>query len=101
MRRYEMMIIIRDSVDEDGVKTQLEKVRSLITDKGGKLLDETDWGKREFAYEIEHRNHGWYSVFDFELGLDDLTELERQLKLSDDVLRFKTVRPDQRIRNTA
>ena len=97
MRRYEMMIILSDLLDEDAATALFERIKSILSDQGGNLLDEAWWGKRKFAYEINKRNHGWYGVLDFEAPGDGLTELERQLKIHDDVVRFKTVRPEVRV----
>lgn len=98
MRRYEMMVIINDALDEEGVQGVLQRIRDIVADQGGTLVDEADWGKRQLAYEIDKRTHGHYAVLDFELSSEGLTELERLLKLSDDVVRFKTVRPEIRVK---
>lgn len=97
MRRYEMMVILHDSLDDEAVQGVLQRIRDLITGQGGALIDEAFWGKRELAYEIAKRHYGWYAVLDFESSTEALNELERQLKLSDNVVRFKTVRPELRV----
>ena len=101
MRRYEMMVILTDLLEEDEAQATLERIKTVLSDQDGNLLDEAWWGKRRFAYEINKRNHGFYAVLDFEIGNEGLAEVERQLKLSDNVVRFKTVRPDVRVRATA
>lgn len=101
MRRYETMMIFPDTLDEDAAKAEFERIKGIVEDQQGELVDEAWWGKRQFAYEINHQNYGWYAVLDFESTLEGKQEIERLLKLSDDVLRFKTVRPQIRVRKPA
>lgn len=101
MRRYELMVIVSDTLDEEGVEVAWQRVRDLVADQGGRLVDENVWGRRQFTYEIDHRTHGHYAVFDLEIGLEGKAELERQLKLADDVVRFKALRPGLRVRRPA
>lgn len=98
MRRYEMMVLMTDRLDEEAAVAAFEKAKKILADQGGNLLEEAWWGKRKLAYEIDKRDHGFYGVLDFEATSDAVTELERQLKISDDVTRFKTVRPEIRVR---
>jgi small subunit ribosomal protein S6 len=101
MRRYEMMIIITDALEEDAAQAAFERAKSVLADQGGQLIDDAWWGKRRFAYEIAKRHHGFYGVLDFEATAEAVTELERQLKLRDEVVRFKTVRPELRVKKPA
>ena len=101
MRRYEVMIIIPDTLEEDAAKDVFEWAKDVLANEGGQLLDEAWWGRRKLAYEINKRDYGFYGVLDFQAGTDAVTELERQLKISDNVVRFKTVRPEIRVRSNA
>lgn len=98
MRRYEMMLIVSDTLEEDAAQAVVERAKSAIADQGGTILDEAWWGKRALAYEIDKRDHGFYAVLDLEATSEAVAEVERQLKILDEVVRFKTVRPDVRIR---
>ena len=98
MRHYEMMVILRDDLDEEGAQALIERIQGSITDGGGEIRTVDDWGKRPFAYEIDHRTAGYYAVFDFEVGPEAMTEIERQLKINDNVVRYKAIRPDARVR---
>lgn len=98
MRHYEMMLIMSDDLDDEAVQALVERVESQISGSGGRILKTDYWGKRPLAYEIEHRKHGYYAVIDFEMEPDPLMEIERQLKINDTVVRFKTLRPDIRVR---
>ena len=101
MRRYEMMVIIPDTLDDEAAAAVWERVKDTLANQGGQLIDEAWWGKRRYAYEIAKRDHGYYGVLDFEATTEAVEELERLLKLSDDIVRFKTVRPTLRIRKPA
>lgn len=97
MRRYEMMLIVSDTLDEDDALAVFDKAKSVLSDQGGEVVDENWWGKRKFAYEIDKRTHGFYGVLDINAEYDAVVELERQLKLRDEVVRFKTIRPEIRV----
>ena len=93
---YELMIITRGSLNEATVQETVERFTTLIQTLGGSVLKVDHWGKRAFAYEIEHMTEGYYTVVDLELEGAQLSELERQLKLADEVVRHKALRPDTR-----
>lgn len=99
MRRYELMVLMTDRLEEEAAVATFEKAKKILADQGGNLLDEAWWGKRKLAYEIDKRDHGFYGVLDFQATTEAVVELERQLKISDDVTRFKTVRPEIRVRS--
>lgn len=101
MRRYEMMVILDNALDEDGVEGMLQRIRDITEQQGGRVVDEANWGLRELAYEVDKRTHAYYAVFDLELSSEGLAELERVLKLNDDVLRIKTVRPEIRVKSVS
>ncbi len=101
MRRYELMMIVVDTLEEEAARAAFDRAKDVLAKQGGTLLDEAWWGRRRLAYEIDHRDHGYYGVLDFEGTSEAVAELERQLKISDDVVRFKTVRPEVRVRKSA
>jgi small subunit ribosomal protein S6 len=101
MRRYELMVIITDTIEEEEAQQVFERAKEVLAQQGGTLVDEAWWGRRRLAYEINKRDHGYYGVLDFQGTSDAVNELERQLKISDNVVRFKTVRPEIRVRSSA
>lgn len=98
MRHYEMMVILRDTLDDEGAQELVGWVEQLIDGAGGTVNQTDFWGRRPFAYEIDHSSSGYYAVIDLELPGEERAEVERQLRIHDDVVRFKTIRPDIRIR---
>ncbi len=93
MRPYELMIIHRPELAEQDVRSAVGDLEKAIAESGS--VTSTDfWGKRRFAYEIDHINEGYYSVVDFEGDVELLSRLDRALSLSDAVIRHKILRLD-------
>ncbi len=93
MRPYELMIIHRPELAEEDVRSAVGDLEKAIAESGS--VTSTDfWGKRRFAYEIDHINEGYYSVVDFEGDIELLSRLDRALSLSDAVIRHKILRLD-------
>ncbi len=95
MRAYELMIIFDSDVEDTTVNEHLANVGRLV-ETGGGTVEKTDrWGRRRFAYEINHKWEGIYVVLEIVTEGRDLNEVERVLHLADDVVRHKTMRlPD-------
>lgn len=96
MPTYELMMITRGNLNEEAVTGSVDRFTKLIADQGGSVDNVDHWGKRQFAYEIKHMTDGYYTVIDFELDGARLGEVERQLRLADEVVRHKVVRPGPR-----
>ena len=101
MRHYETLVILSDLLEEDDATALFDDIKSILADQGGELRDESWWGKRKLTFEINKRDHAWYGVLDFAASADAVAELERRLKINDDVWRFKTVRPEIRVHRSA
>lgn len=101
MRTYELMIITHGSLDEQTVQQTVDRFTSLITNQGGSVERVDHWGKRQFAYEIDHMGEGYYTVIDLQATPEVVTELDRQLGLADEVVRYKLIRPETRTRHVA
>ena len=96
MRTYELMMISRGDLDDAAVDTTIRRFTALIAEQGGNVIGVDHWGKRQFAYEINHMNEGFYTVIDLEISNEGLTEIDRQLGITDEVVRHKFVRPQLR-----
>lgn len=92
MRSYELMVIHRYDMAEPDVRSAVEEVEKAITDRDGNVKETDFWGKRRFAYEINHMNEGYYSVITFEGDPDLENMLDRSLSLLDSVVRHKIFR---------
>ena len=96
MRTYELMVITRGNLNEEAVSNNVDRFTKLIADQGGSVENVDHWGKRQFAYEIDHMTEGYYTVVDFQIEGPGLNEVERQLRLADEVVRHKVIRPGPR-----
>ena len=90
MTNYELMFIIDPALDEEKKNAAVEKVQNLISSNGE--LGETDvWGMRKLAYPIDKKTDGYYVVIEFQAETDFPKELDRRLRISDDVIRHMVV----------
>ena len=93
MRTYELMTIHRPELSEDDVRSKITELETFLGAHGAEVKSTDLWGKRRFAYEIDHINEGYYSVVTFDSGVDLVFDVDRVLALADDVVRHKIVRP--------
>jgi small subunit ribosomal protein S6 len=89
-----MFIVDPDAVEEDVTKLT-ENLRQTITDLGGTVTKNEDMGRRTLAYQIGHKNEGHYVLFEIEGSGREIAELERRMRVNDQVLRYITVRVDE------
>lgn len=94
MRAYELMFILRPSLDEETVKVNVEKFKGIIEANGGVVENVDLWGKRKLAYPIEKCNEGYYVLINFKAESDVPKELTRNLKISDIVIRDMIVKKE-------
>jgi small subunit ribosomal protein S6 len=98
LRIYEELFIVRPDVTDEEIDPLIEQLTTVITSKGGKV-DKTDkWGVRKLAYRIEKRSEGYYVLIQFTAGPEIVRELERRLRVADMVMKFITVRIDERLK---
>ena len=90
-RRYETLVLIHPDQGEPGAKELIARFRSLIEEQGGTISQVLEWGMRELAYPIAKQRRAIYVLFEYRAGADGLREIERNVKLTDAVLRFISV----------
>ena len=96
MRAYELMVIFESGLDDLVIDEQVKSVTAQIATRGGAVASTDRWGRRRFAYEIDHKTEGYYVVWELTSDGADLEALERSLRLADEVVRHKLVRlPDR------
>ncbi|QIM17535.1 30S ribosomal protein S6 [Leucobacter coleopterorum] len=101
MHPYELMVILDPGIDERTVAPSIEKFLGVITKAGGEIKSTDIWGKRRLAYEINKQSEGIYVVVNFDASHEATVELDRQLGLSEAVLRTKVLRADELIAQRA
>ena len=97
MNRYELTYIIDATLEESARKGLIERFASLIAANGGTVekVDET-WGKRRLAYAIDHKTEGYYVLVTFEAPAELPKEIERNMRINDSVLRYLTVKLEEK-----
>ena len=93
--QYELMVILDPEIDERTVAPSLDKFLNVIRNDGGTIENVDIWGRRRLAYEIKKKAEGIYAVVNFTANSDATVELDRQLKLSEAVLRTKVLRAEE------
>lgn len=93
--QYELMVILDPAIDERTVAPSLDKFLKVITNDGGSIDKVDIWGKRRLAYEIQKKTEGIYAVVNFTATSEATVELDRQLKLSEAVMRTKVLRAEE------
>ncbi|MBN1954495.1 MAG: 30S ribosomal protein S6 [Anaerolineae bacterium] len=92
MRRYELVYIVHPQVDQEGLAAVNEEVQNLLESTGGTVHEVKPWGLRRLAYPIQKIWEGHYMLLDVSLQPQSLIEIERRLKLKDQIIRHLIVR---------
>ncbi len=93
-RDYELVVIIVPPLDDQGIATAIERISGWITSGGGTIGSTNVWGRRTLAYAIKKLNEGVYIQFNYQLLPSKSRELERSLRIDEQILRHLLVRPD-------
>jgi len=94
MKRYETIYIANPNLEDEALKEVAAKFSDIVEKEKGSIVKIDDWGKRKLAYEVKRFDKGHYVLLDFCGFPEAVTELERNLKLDDRILKFLTVRID-------
>lgn len=98
MRIYEELFIIKPDAPEEEADALVEQMQAVIT-KGGGTVDKVEkWGKRRLAYRVDKYREGAYVLFQFSSNPETVKELERRLRVADQVIKFLTVRIDETLK---
>ncbi len=93
-RAYEIMIVISPESDEETIDGVVSKCKDIIETREGNVIDVNKWGRRKLAYEVEDFTEGFYMLINFSGTSAIGEELERVLKLSEQVIRYLIVRQE-------
>ncbi|HHY76650.1 MAG TPA: 30S ribosomal protein S6 [Firmicutes bacterium] len=94
MRKYEVLFIVSPEHDEEKVASIISRYKDVVTQGNGTVISADKWGKRRLAYEINHMREGLYLLMVFEGGSEVASELDRLMKIDQDVVRHMIVRLD-------
>jgi small subunit ribosomal protein S6 len=96
MNKYEVVYIIDPAVEEEARKALIAKFNDLITGNGGSVDKVEEWGKRRLAYAIDYKTEGYYVLVNFQAEAELPKELERNLQISDSVIRYQVIKQIER-----
>lgn len=88
MKKYEIMYILRSTLEESDRKAEIEKLAKLLTSNGAKVSKTDEWGLKDLAYEIKKEKKGYYVVLKVEAEPAALKEFDRLTKIDNNVLRY-------------
>ena len=94
MNKYELAVVLSAKLEDEARAEVIEKVKAMITRFGGNVTDVDEWGKRRFAYEIQKMREGYYYFIQFDADAACPAEVEKRVRIMDNVLRYLIVRPE-------
>jgi len=92
MNNYEVLYIIKNTLDEDAREAVIKRYEETVISSGGSVEKIDKWGMRKFAYPINYMNDGYYVLMNFSSLSELPKELERQMRISDDIVRYMVIR---------
>ena len=98
MRRdYELGFILDPEVNEEQSNAIIERIRQIVNNHDGEVVRVSQWGRRRLAYPIQHKRDGFYVFFDMILTPETVSELDRNLKVTEEILRHIIIRRDPKV----
>ncbi len=97
MNKYETIFIMDPDLEEAQAQATVEKVKGIITQNSGEIIKVEDWGKRKLAYDVKKKPRGHYILTIFSGSPALLSELHRNFRVMDAIIKFQSVRMDERL----
>jgi len=94
MNKYELVVVLPASLEDDARSAAMEKVSGYITRFGGNVLEIADWGKKTLAYEIQKTNEAYYNIVTFEAPETAPAQIEDNIRIMEQVIRFLIVKQE-------
>ncbi len=95
MSNYEIMFIVKTTVEADKVKSTVENMKKIITDGNGKIVDTKEMGERKLAYPIKKELNGFYYVLKVEADANVVSEFDRRASIDETILRHLIIKLDE------
>lgn len=95
MNEYEIVYVIKPDLPNEKQVVKVERIHGLITENGGEVKNNEDWGKRVLAYEIKHYSEGFYGLTTFRLPPQSVKSLKERLNIDEEILRYQIVGQDK------
>lgn len=97
-QHYETVCIIHPDTDEATVKEIISKTSSAIEGSNGSEIEVDEWGRKRLAYPIQKKNEGYYVLFTYTASAKTPAEVDRALRFREDIMRYQTVKIDERVK---
>jgi small subunit ribosomal protein S6 len=94
MNKYELVLVVNAKIEDDARAAVVDKAKAYVERFGGTVTEVEDWGKRKLAYEIQHMKEGFYYFIQFEAAAEAPAEIERRVRIMENVLRYLVVRKE-------
>jgi small subunit ribosomal protein S6 len=94
MNKYELAVVVNAKVEDDVRTATIEKVKEYVVRYGGTITNVDEWGKKRLAYEIQKMREGFYYFIQFEADATAPAEIERHVRIMENVIRYLCVRQD-------
>lgn len=94
MKKYEIMYIVKASLDDEQFKAVTDRLNKTITDNGGSIDKFDDWGVKDFAYEIDHMKKGHYAVMNVTANNEGIAEYQRLARINNNVVRIMVIKTE-------
>ena len=95
MNKYELAVVLTTKIEDEERAASIEKIKEVIARFGGVVTNVDEWGKKRLAYEIKKMNEGYYYFIHFDAESDAPRQIEENVRIMDNVLRFLCVRKDE------
>jgi small subunit ribosomal protein S6 len=92
-RHYEVMLIVDPRLEDSSIQQAVDRYLGVVNERGGEVGQVDHWGRRKFAYELKHMHEGYYVIAGLDAEPPAIDELDRVLRLADELVRHKIVRP--------
>ena len=95
MKKYELMFIVKTTIESDKINNTIETYKKLITNSKGEIIFKKDMGQRKLAYPINKETNGNYYVIDFTSNAETLSELDRKLGIDENIIRHLIIKLEE------
>ena len=95
MRDYEAMYILKSELDEEAISAAITRFEDVVKNGNGEIVKTDRWGKRRLAFEVDGKNDGFYVLMSFKSEKEATQELERLLRLNDDIIRHLVIKKEE------
>ncbi len=92
MTCYETLFVVKPTLTEEEIKAQIEKIKEVLGKVDAELLATDDMGMRKLAYPVQKNERGYYTVLYYKANGDAIAEIERNLRINEEVIKFLTVK---------